>query len=208
MLLFLFFLIIKANELCDARTAICNSHGYFNINSYYFDISTYTEETTSMTAQIYRDYIKNTIQCTGKWCVENQWKCLPGDSKNCYNVEHIIPKANTILEINGCSTDIQGNLIMAYGEWNQQLSNIYYGEKVVIYGSTIFKSAYKSIYKACHGSNPLFYPDELCLSNNSGIFLALILLILTIIILITILLFYFRYKKDEEIVNSLNSNVY
>jgi hypothetical protein len=194
-MLFLLFLIINADDSCDLRTAVYDSHGYLNLNSYYFDTATYTESTTSMTPQIYKDYIRKQIPCTGEWCIENQWRCDFGNNQDCYNVEHIIPKANTILEIYGCPTDIQGNLIMSYGKWNQQLSNKYYGEKALIYGSSIFKSAYKSVYKACHESEPLFYPEELCFPNNSRIYIAIVTLILIAIMISIAMFLYFRYKQ-------------
>lgn len=194
-MLFLLFLIINADDSCDARTNIYNLHGYFNLNSYYFDSRTYTESDNSMTSRAYKDYIKSTVLCTGQWCIDKQWECYTGNSKDCYNVEHIIPKGNTILEIYGCSTDIQGNLIMAYGAWNQQLSDSYYGEKAAIYGSSIFKSAYNSVYVACHGSNPSYYPDELCLSNISGIKIILILfMIISTLIIFIAILYYVKYE--------------
>lgn len=204
-MLFLLFLIVNADDSCDKRTSIYDSHGYLNFNSYYFDPVTYKEDTTSMTVQVYKDYIKNSYPCNGEWCVENKWGCALGNSKNCYNVEHIIPKANTILEIYGCPTDIRGNLIMAYGAWNQELSNSYYGEKSLIYGSSIFRSAYRSVYRACLNKESLYYPDELCLPDNSRIYMAIIsLLSISIIIFISMLL-YFRYRTnnqvDTEIIN-------
>lgn len=165
-MLFFLFLIVNANNLCDERTDLYNIHGNYNLNSYYFDGRTYTESLDIMTRQNYRYYIKNKLSCIGEWCIEGQWKCIIGNSQECYNAEHIVPRANKIKELAGCSTDIRGNLIMSYGKWNQLLTNKYYGEKLTIYGADIVKSAYRSIYRVCHGSDPLFYPDELCLSKN------------------------------------------
>lgn len=154
---------------CDERTRIYNDHGRSNDNYWYFDPRTFTKSTlhavTKITPQQYKTLINKDVPCVGQWCVDSAWKCNVGDSQSCYNVEHIIPKGNTIKEIGGCSTDILGNFIMSYGAWNQALSNKYYGEKVEIYGSEIVKSAYISIYKSCFNITPLVIPNELCSSN-------------------------------------------
>jgi len=155
--------IVTCDDICNERTYIYQNKGYENLDYYYFDPNTYTESIIPMTNDVFRQYIINNIKCLGKWCIDKQWKCNFGDSKNCYNVEHIIPKANSIQEIKSCSLDVQGNLIMAYGAWNQALSNRYYGEKNIIYGSDIARSAYKSVYLSCHGFEPNYYPPELCL---------------------------------------------
>lgn len=182
--------IVKANN-CDERTLIYKSHINDNTNYYYFVPQTHMAGTAKMNAQDYRTYVKDVFGCTGKWCVEGQWKCNIGDSKNCYNVEHIIPKVNNIKEISDCSLDIQGNLVMAYGAWNQALSNTYYGEKTTVYGVDVVKSAYKSVYKACYNKEPEYYPNELCLVNTSiGFVIADVMLIMLIIFVIIGLLIY------------------
>jgi hypothetical protein len=199
--------VINADESCEKRTVIYDSYGKSNTNNFYFDIRTYTESTVSMTAQSYKDKIKASIPCNGQWCVDNQWKC--NKTNQCYNVEHAIPKANDILEIYGCPVDIEGNLIMAYGAWNQALSNRYYGEKLEIYGSTIFKSAYRSIYKACYLKDPISYPEELCLSNDIGLHITIVLLVISLAIIIIGLFLLLRYKKEstEEIYTNIKSSI-
>src|SRR5436190_12329585 len=114
---------IDANNLCDSRTSVYNEQGIFNSNNYYFDMNTYMESHMAMKVQPYKNYIKASVMCTGEWCIDGQWICKVNNSQDCYNAEHIVPKGNNIKEINGCSLDIQGNLIMAYGKWNQKLSN-------------------------------------------------------------------------------------
>jgi len=210
LLLLTCILIVGANN-CDDRTLIYQSHRHDNTNNYYFVSQTHMEGTTKMNAQDYRTYIKDVLGCTGKWCVEGQWKCnldknvrenistdFVRDSKNCYNVEHIIPKANNIKELEGCSLDIQGNLVMAYGAWNQALSNTYYGEKATVYGTDIVKSAYKSVYKACHNNDPEYYPNELCLINTQiGFTIMAVFLIIFIILGLLILIYSFYVKKNH-----------
>lgn len=202
-LLFLTINIVDSSESCDSRTSVYNGHGIFNFNNYYFDSRTYMESHMAMMPRTYKENIRDTISCTGEWCIEGQWKCNIDNSRDCYNAEHIIPKANSIKEISGCSLDIQGNLIMAYGKWNQELSNGGYGEKVAIYGSSIVESAYRSVYRAClDNNNPNSYPTELCLpSNNSWIYIVIALLIM-----ISVAVFlYFKYIRNKvDIANIFN----
>ena len=196
MLFFLFILITYADDSCEKRTKIYDLNGNSNTNYFYFDDRTYTESTKSMTLNDYKDYIRVTLPCVGVWCLNKQFICEKNNSRNCYNVEHIVPKAYDILEIYGCNLDIQGNFIMAYGAWNQQLSNNYYGEKVNIYGSHIFKSAYKSVYKVCYNSDPTNYPEELCLSTNTNLHIGIVLLVISVILLFIVLFLIINYKND------------
>ena len=197
MIFFLYFLIIKADEFCDKRTSIYNSHGYFNINSYYFDSNTYTENIISMTPIAYENHIKSTMACVGIWCVDDQWKC--DNLKNCYTGEYIIPNHYIILEIYGCSVNVQGNLIMSYNKWNQELVKDYYEERTSVYGLSIFRSAYRSIYKACHNSTPTTYPEELCNKNNINKYFLLVLKIILIVTPIIIgILFYLYYQNEID----------
>ncbi len=209
MLIFLLFLIVSADDSCEKRTKIYDLNGNSNANYFYFDERTYLETAENITPQNYKNNIINTIPCTGIWCIDKQWKCQFGNSRDCYNVEHIVPKAHNILEIYGCPVDIQGNLIMAYGAWNQQLSNSYYGEKVEIYGSGIFKSAYKSIYKACYNStsDPTVYPEELCLSNNQNLQIGVILLVISLILLSIAIFLSVKFKNDliKELYSDIKS---
>lgn len=118
-------------------------------------------------------------------------------------------RSNDILEIYGCPVDIEGNLIMAYGAWNQQMSNSYYGEKAEIYGSVIFKSAYRSIYKACYLKDPVTYPEELCLSSYTGLHIAIIVLVISLIVMIIGIFLLLKYKKEstEEIYSNIKSSI-
>lgn len=162
----LLILIIRGDDICDKRTKIYQDVGNNNSNYFYFDPNTYMESIVPMNNDIYKKYIRDRIKCIGKWCIDNEWKCNFGNSRPCYNAEHIVARSNSIKEIEHCSVDIQGNLIMAYGAWNQDMKNSYYGEKNIVYGEEIFKSAYRSIYLACYGSEPKYYHMELCLSEK------------------------------------------
>lgn len=193
--------IVSCDDICNERTYIYQNKGYENLDYYYFDPNTYIESIIPMNNDVFRQYIRNNIKCLGKWCIDKQWKCNFGDSKNCYNVEHIIPKANSIEEIKNCPLDVQGNLIMAYGAWNQALSNRYYGEKNIIYSSDIVRSAYKSVYLACHKSEPNYYPLELCLSGTEQLLSHFFFIFTTISIFIfifVVILIYAKYVSKDH----------
>lgn len=197
MLLLIIILSVNANP-CDERTSYYISGWNVNKNYHYFDPTTYFRSNQPMTVQDYKNKISLT-PCTGEWCNygnNGKWGCNKGDSKNCYNVEHIIPKANSLKELKGCSLDIEGNLVMSYGAWNQALKNEYYGEKTAIYGNTLMKAAYQSVYEACHKVQSLSYPDALCL-NKSIVLIAVIIFIVVLSALFIII--YIIYIKRERI---------
>lgn len=195
----LVFIVLCINVViadCYDRTKL---YGNTNYNYYYFDPRTYNESAELIDPRTYKNRL--TVACIGQWCVDGQWKCKYGDTQNCYHVEHIIPKNNNIQEIQGCDTNVVGNLIMSYGAWNQLLSDGYYGEKVEIYGDKIVKSAYKSILKAC-SRNTFIYPPILCLSNILWLY-AIGIISIFIIMLITALIAYAR-SKEQEIEMNIN----
>lgn len=210
MFILLVIYTVTAND-CNQRTQIYNEHGNDNTNYYYFDPNTYTESTKSIDNVEYRKMIQKTVKCTGKWCINDQWKCNGTDNQNCYNVEHIIPAANNIKEISGCLVNIQGNLIMAYGKWNQQLSNEYYGEKALIYGNDIVKSAYTSIYRKCQGTpvnSHVEIPGELCLYTSpfaSANIPQIIFLALFFIIVIIVVVYVVVKRRRENLQNNRQS---
>lgn len=194
-LLLLLFSFVYANN-CNERTSYYNGILIGDFDYYYYDHNTYTENIKSMSIEEYKLHIISTVPCTGKWCVNGKWPCKYGDSKNCYNVEHIIPTMNNIKALIGCSLNIQGNMIKAYGAWNQALSNEYFGEKAIIYGS-IFKSAYKSVYTACHNQSPTYYPEELCLPIFNIFNAMIVILLIIFIIIIVAIIIYKKYNFEN-----------
>lgn len=113
------------------------------------------------------------IACTGSWCVEGQFKCLSGDSQNCYNLEHVVDLHHSILgEYN---KNIMGNIVMAYGLWNQQLGRMAWSqveaEKREIYGDPLVNSAMLAIIacgeRAAAGSGEAEVPIEV--SSNFSV---------------------------------------
>lgn len=199
MLTILFVLILHISCQCNIRTSIYNSHGKSNDNYWYFDPQTYIKTIDIISVSKYRELIKGSILCTGQWCINKEWKCNLSNSRDCYNVEHIIPTANKIKEIANCSTDILGNLIMSYGAWIEQSSNGYYGEKAIIYGNRIVESAYRSVYQACHNKEPNYIPDELCIPSSSGFYLTIFFIAVTLAVLSCVGVYtLWQRHKDER----------
>lgn len=200
MLFILFLINVVFGADCNDRTAYYNNAKLNNKDYYYYDDRThFSSSLEKYDRAAYRNMIKSKISCTGKWCINNEWKC--SENNDCYHVEHIIPTANNIKEIGGCSADILGNLIMSYGSWNVALSNSYYGEKVKIYGEKIVREAYQSVYRACHGKQAEYYPDELCLppNNISNYIPFLIGLFIALIVIMVFGIIYNKYQNNNDI---------
>ncbi len=173
----LLFLFAYA-ENCSLRTSVYRVHGASNANWWYFVPNTYGGRLASPCINIsdsnndgYRAAVKAKYpMCVGRWCQYEDpslsgsgpvWSCLPRGSLECYQAEHIIPKVNSIPELAGCSPNIYGNLVMAYGRWNNALGNKYFSEKDEIYGQ-LFTGAYREVYKCCKGHYPSTVPVPEC----------------------------------------------
>lgn len=62
----------------------------------------------------FRAIINAALPCQGLWCQDGMFKCPSGDSRACYNVEHIIDQ-------NGKEFPPElTNMVMAWGRWNQE----------------------------------------------------------------------------------------
>jgi len=79
------------------------------------------------------------MNCKGAWCHnEKYWKCQEELGENdCYHVEHIIDKRSPEFECDQCE-DIAANLVMSYGQWDNELGRKPYDvstrEKEIVYG--------------------------------------------------------------------------
>ena len=200
MLLILTIINVVFGAGCNDRTKYYDETKLSNKDWYYFDDRThYSSSLEKYDRATFRTMIKSKISCTGKWCLNGEWKC--GSSTECYHVEHIIPTANNIKELTGCSADILGNFIMSYGSWNVALSNGYYGGKVKIYGEKIVRGAYQSIYRACHGKQAEYYPTELCLppDNFSNYIPFLIGLLVVLVVILVFGFLYNKYQNDNDV---------
>ena len=87
----------------------------------------------------YKNLMNKYINCIGKHCIDNKFKCNSGDSRYCYNVEHIFDKKGC--RYRGDDALVMANLVMAYGKWNQDISHKRLGscaaaeaEKEKVYG--------------------------------------------------------------------------
>jgi hypothetical protein len=162
-MLFLAFLVLFA----DASERMCKSpphtvaylkHGPHNLNNYFFVPETFgpllTDRCTAIDINTdYRNKVESSVRCSGQWCSGNTFSCIFGG--NCYQVEHIIDKENSDPALAGCSTNIYGNLVMAYGDWNQQVGRLCWDqvvdEKGTVYGS-IFTQARENVKYCCSSS--------------------------------------------------------
>jgi hypothetical protein len=72
-----------------------------------------------------KTYIKlleeNNIECSGPWCINGAFSCGKSGNTECWQVEHIIDQSNSDLVDQGYDVNIIGNVIMAYGKWNNQI---------------------------------------------------------------------------------------
>jgi hypothetical protein len=184
---------------CDMRTVTFQEHGINNDNGYYFvpmtyGAGTYKCNTINNNTQ-FRDKINSMFECTYSHCmIDNTWGCNFGDSQNCYNVEHIIPKNNKLTELSDCNTNIYGNLIMAYGKWNTELSNGYLDEKILIYGD-IFTNAYTSVYECCHNHPPTSVPK--CDYTYYKVIILLCICSIVIVIFTIVYLYYIKLNNHQ-----------
>lgn len=104
------------------------------------------------TTATYKKTLSSTVSCTGNHCVDGEWKCKKGDSRNCYNVEHIIDLNGPEFKDHTECKNVAGNMIMSHGYWNQELGTytkanyqVSVSEKTRVYGDTIMYNARESI---------------------------------------------------------------
>jgi hypothetical protein len=180
---FFWWLIFSSSLLAinDQRTAVFLEHGSSNQDNYYFVPETFQagkQERSSYLCNLdegkksFWDLINDQIACIGTHCqpgITPPWACLASDNQECYHATYIFPINHGLFELRGCSVNIIGNLVMSYGQWDQQLSNSHYDEKLLIYGD-LFKQAYQTIQWCCQtnqsktlpSSNFRFVSDLIC----------------------------------------------
>ena len=96
------------------------------------------------------------IACTGTWCRNHDFSCSgTAPMGACYNVEHIIDRANKDPDLSGMNVNIVGNLIMAYGVWNGEVgsASIPWADKVdekqKVYTTYLYQTAKRFVID-CH----------------------------------------------------------
>lgn len=215
-LILLFFILLvdaNINETSCTHTKIYDSRGSnSNKDNFYFVEETYNygtlEKCSPMPDNGNNDAFKKHIEailCTGKWCIsstrwKNGWNC-PDSTNQCYHVEHIIPKANNIPELQGCNTNIFGNLVMAYGLWNQQLNNGFLCEKEEVYGS-IYNQAYNAVLSCCDTPSP---PSKVYIS---GIIVAVCSVIVFVILIVLFMVLFYSKRNYNNSEYTFENNRY
>lgn len=139
----------------DGPTVVFNSHGPSNSNGYYFipetfiniDVCTHIDNRAEFLALL----AEKNIQCGSRyWCIDNKFLTNEAHNRNYYELEHIIDRSN--MEYGDCDTSIIGNLIMAYGVWNNQVGQLNWNavkkEKALVYGN-IFSQAERNVITCC-----------------------------------------------------------
>jgi hypothetical protein len=167
----------------------------YQLNTFGGNFNNKCQDLTSNPRSKYIDILnKNNIKCEGKWCVNNIFSC-PNQTKECYEVEHIVDQKNT--PFNSCNRYILGNLIMAYGKWNYEVGQPCWDsikmEKMNVYGKTIFCSAIKNIIECdpkCHIPIPPECTDSLEPNNASNVILIFIIVSVCIMCIISLIVKY------------------
>lgn len=95
-----------------------NNHRFFHPGTFGADFSGDAPCQPILDNRVFRAIINAVLPCQGLWCQDAMFKCPPGDSRACYNVEHIIDQNGK--EFPPELTNIAGNMVMAWGQWNQE----------------------------------------------------------------------------------------
>ena len=174
MLLFISFvcLVIGQDEDCSLRTKTFKNRVNRQPIQYYFGPQSYGlgDKCEPTTIDCFSASMRSVV-CYGKWCIKGSktgdWGCELSSvsSPFCYKPTMIIPN-NNITELAGCNHDIQGNMIMAYGVWANELGNGSWGEREIIFGD-IYYSAYAAVYECCKKKPRTDPQGILCASTGS-----------------------------------------
>ena len=137
-----------------------------NNNSYFFDNRTLgigypidpCTSNSKMGNHKFRHYVNLMTECTDQWCVDDEFKCIKGDLKRCYDTDHIIHPDGP--ELPGYNKNIFGNLVMSSGIWNQQMRRLLVKnysalreEKEIVYSSSIIERVRKIVI-TCQETSP------------------------------------------------------
>lgn len=134
-----------------------------NADYRFYDDRTFGAAFTDPCIRIYlnpqfRALVNAEFDCTGLWCMNGAFACPSGDSRGCYNVEHIVDTNGGEFLPN--QTNIAGNLVMAWGRWNQENGRLAarsyadaQAEKQEVYGADAVERA-KDAIRSCNGLIP------------------------------------------------------
>jgi len=156
--LVLFFLTEAANPNGgDGPTAVFQTRTNDNRNNYYFVPNTFLLAQDPCTVinnrAEYLSALSNAgITCVGQWCNGN-FGTKP--QRTHYEMEHIVDVVE--LDFPDCNKNILGNLVMAFGIWNNQVGQLNSkgaaNEKSQVYGS-IYNLARANVAKCCVATPP------------------------------------------------------
>lgn len=149
----------------NSFTANCENNK--NTNSLFFVSTTFGHTLPNkceiVTNSGYRQMMNDKMTCVGEHCVDQKFGCLIGNSRDCYNVEHIIDDALSqryICKSDTCNANIVGNRVMSWGLWNQEIGTLggndqyfAFDEKNTVYGQSNIKEvvrAMESCNMGCH----------------------------------------------------------
>jgi tetrahydromethanopterin S-methyltransferase subunit G len=173
----------------------------------------------------YRKIMNKEFNCTGPWCINNTFNCIRGDSRNCYNVEHIIDLNGGEFKNASCKS-IAANLVMSCGTWNQQLGSLSIStiggyeaninEKKLVYSNNRIEMARNTIIK-CNPSCELSDANESNETKSNMQFLntkldmfigVLISLLISLVIglVIGLVICYMHYKINNIYINDKKGN--
>lgn len=157
-----FFLSIALTRAANPNggngpTAIFQTRHADNSNNYYFVPNTFllTQDPCTVInnrAEYLSVLVNNGVVCVGQWCNGN-FGTKP--QRTHYEMEHIVDVVET--EFPDCNKNILGNLVMAFGIWNNQVGQLNSKgvafEKKEIYGS-IYNLARANVAKCCVTTPP------------------------------------------------------
>lgn len=157
---------------CNLRTNIFKARGPSNFNNYYYIPNTFmiAPPCVSVSEPQYAQMVKSTIKCVGEHCRRDTdtWSC--NDTRDCYEITHIIPRYNDIPTLKGCEVNIAGNMIMSYGLWNDETVHGYLAEKRIVFGAIMIQ-AYINMYTCCHYMPPNDVSMHMCEHDNSYVYI-------------------------------------
>jgi hypothetical protein len=202
--LVVYFELKPKKDLSAQHTKVFNSwNTQQNNNNSFFDTLTFGIEvfhdpcTPIPTNKKFKDFVNSNIRCTGDRCIKGKFNCIKGNNVDCYNVEHIFDKRNGSLYKN---KNIAANMVMAWGEWNQQLGRISYTEsmteKMIIYGD--YFERVKTQMDICNGIQAID-PIKEFFGHTSWVTLLSISALFIIYILVVVGIFFFWKRKTGEV---------
>jgi hypothetical protein len=191
------------------HTFIFNIFNSPNMLNETFNFETICKPLPKAPRKTYIQFLNNSgIECSGSWCIDDQFKCLP-HNLDCYHAEHIIDLNDecSLPDVKNMEKNILGNLIMSWGRWNMQIGKLKWEhvemEKRTIYGDEIVDMAIYYITKCneLYGNNKNNNNTNNSDNNLSGFVMFVVITIIVIVVVVIIgTLVYFVYEYIKKVV--------